>query len=123
MRRLAGDGLQGYDGPAVTVRHSTLWLDETPSCGGTAPFFYPRDQGNTSATVDGLIVRGGGFSFRDGMPGTVAGLHVVADQYTYGPIDVACSRITSWQADIVTLDAGGQPHFVRTQPCNTESGT
>ena len=41
-----GDGIQGYRGPALTVRQTSLILDEA-GCGGTAPFFYPHSQGNT----------------------------------------------------------------------------
>ncbi len=57
-----GDGLQGYDGARVTIRNSYLELVERDDCGGTAPFFYPADQGNTSVDIDGLIVKGGGAS-------------------------------------------------------------
>ena len=117
-----GDGLQGYDGAAVTVRNSVLWLDELGGCGGTAPFFYPRNQGNPSVDVDGLIVRGGGYPFRNGMPGTVRNLHIVNGSWSYGPVDVACSALTTWQASISTLNAAGQPVVVRSQAC-TGSGT
>jgi len=50
-----GDGLQGYGGDTVTVRQSTLVLDEVRGCYGTAPFFYPSGQGNTSVDIDGLL--------------------------------------------------------------------
>lgn len=117
-----GDGFQGYQGRAVTVRNSFLWLEETSTCGGTAAFFYPRNQGNTSATVDGLIVRGGGYVFRDGMPGSVRNLHIVNGSWFYGPVDVNCGALTSWQAFVSNLDANGQPVVVRSQGC-TGSGT
>ena len=118
-----GDGLQGYDGAAVIVRNSTLDLVESGSCGGTAPFFYPSGQGNKSVDVDGLLVKGGGFAFREGMPGTVKGLKIVDGSWGYGPIDVKCSAVTSWQANIVTVTADYQPTAVRAQPCNTEGGS
>jgi Domain of unknown function (DUF4082) len=119
-----GDGLQGYDGAAVIVRNSTLELIGSGGCGGgTAPFFYPSGQGNTSVDVDGLLVKGGGYPFREGMPGTVKGLKIVAGSWGYGPIDVKCSAVTSWQADIVTVTADYQPTAVRAQPCNTEGGS
>jgi len=116
-----GDGLQGYDGGAVTVRNMVILMDET-GCGGTAPWFYPSGQGNTSVDIDGLVVSGGGASFRNGMPGTVRNLHVVDGEWGYFPVDVNCSALTVWQADIVTLDAQGQPVFVRTLTCSG-SGT
>jgi hypothetical protein len=117
-----GDALQGYDGPAVTVRNSVFKLNED-GCGGTAPFFVPSGQGNTSATIDGLIVEGGGYTFRLGTVGTVKGLHVVNNSWGYGPILVACSLLSSWQASVSTIDAAGQPVVVRAQPCNTSDGS
>jgi hypothetical protein len=117
-----GDGIQGYDGPAVTVRNTTIDFVESGSCGGTAPFFYPSAQGNTSVDIDGLIVQGGGFAFRLGMPGTVKNLKIVDGSWFYGPIDVRCSLVTTWSADIVTVNAAYQPTTVRAQPCNTSSG-
>ncbi|WP_051606881.1 DUF4082 domain-containing protein [Microbacterium sp. CH12i] len=69
-----GDGLQGYGGAALVVRNSTMIMNETNGCYGTAPFFYPQGQGNTSVDIDGLLVSGGGYSFRNGMPGTVTNL-------------------------------------------------
>lgn len=114
-----GDGVQGYDGPAVTVTHSTMWLEESGSCGGTAPFFYPAGQGNTSATVNGLIVRGGGYAFRLTTGGSVQGLRVVDGSWGFGPIEVDCGAVSPWQADVVTVDAAWNPTVVRSQPCNT----
>ena len=63
-----GDGLQGYFGPALTIRNTVLEFIERSGCGGTAPFFVPDGQGNTSVDIDGLIVIGGGYSFRLGVP-------------------------------------------------------
>lgn len=117
-----GDGIQGYDGGAVTVRNVVIDFQERGSCGGTAPFFYPRNQGNTSVDVDRLIVRGGGFSFRNGMPGRVVNLHVVDGSWGFGPVDVRCSVLTAWQASISRVDASWTPTVVRAQPCNTEGG-
>ncbi|HEY7068983.1 MAG TPA: hypothetical protein VH479_02665 [Acidimicrobiales bacterium] len=124
-----GDGIQGYDGGAVTVVHTTIDMQVSAGCGGTAPFFYPRNQGNTSAEVNGLLVAGpnGNYSFRDGMPGKVTGLHIEDNSWSYGSIDVLCSALSGWQADIVgpvNRTAGGYkvPAVVRSQPCNTEGG-
>jgi hypothetical protein len=116
-----GDGIQGYDGGAVTVRNVTIDFQERGGCGGTAPFFYPRNQGNTSVDIDRLLVKGGGFSFRLGQPGTVRNLKIVQD-WGYGPIDVRCSVVSVWSAHIVTVNSNWQPTDVRTQTCNTESG-
>jgi hypothetical protein len=113
-----GDTLQGFDGPALTIRNSVLALDSTPDCEGTAPFFYPDDD-NTSVDVDGLIVVGGGYSFRLGVPGSIEGLRIVADSWFFGPIDVVCSLVSTWDASIVTLGEDGQPDHVRRQPCDT----
>lgn len=113
-----GDGIQGYDGGPVSVTNVAIDFQERGGCGGTAPFFYPHSQGNTSATIDRLKVDGGGFSFRLGMPGTVRGLAIVDGSWGYGPIDVRCSAVTSWQASIVRADGT----VVRAQPCNSNGG-
>lgn len=110
-----GDGIQGYDGAALTVRNTVLTLDES-GCGGTAPYFYP-DQGNTSADIDGLLVEGGGFPFRMETPGSVRNLNIVDRSWGYGTHDVMCSKLTAWSARIVTLDANGQPVPVRNLAC------
>ncbi|WP_062118886.1 hypothetical protein [Aureimonas sp. AU40] len=118
-----GDGIQGYDGPPLTVHNVTLHLDERPGCGGTAPFFYPDKQGNTSARIDGLLVQGGGYLFRLGVPASVRGLSIVAQSWGYGPIDVKCSAVGSWEAEIVTAGADYQPKAIlRRQRCDTEAG-
>jgi hypothetical protein len=116
-----GDGLQGYDGDSLLLRRSVLKMQMTDDCGGTAPFFYPAGQGNTSVVIDGLIVAGGGYPFRLGTPGTVRGLHIVQDSWVFGPIDVNCGALSTWDADIAVLK-GGQPRSVRRQRCDTDSG-
>jgi hypothetical protein len=119
-----GDGIQGYDGPALTVRNVTLHMVETGTCGGTAPFFYPHSQGNVSVDIDGLLVQGGGAPFRLGTPGSVLGLRIVQGSWGYRPIDVKCSAISGWEAQIVTIDSSNQPTtVVRPQPCNTDGGS
>lgn len=112
-----GDGIQGYGGAALTVRNTVLVLSERNGCAGTAAFFVPANQGNTSVDIDGLIVQGGGYPFRLGVPGSVKNLHVVNGSWGYGPAEVTCSRLTSWSATIATLDGAGQPVAVRTLPC------
>lgn len=114
-----GDGLQGYDGGRVTVRNTSIVLDEINNCYGTAPFFYPAGQGNTGPVdVDGLLVSGGGYSFRLGMTGTVKNLDIVDGAWGYAPFDVDCSLVTQWQAAAVRLDSAGQPVVVRSLPCS-----
>lgn len=119
-----GDGIQGYDGAALTVRNVTLHMVEVGMCGGTAPFFYPHSQGNESVDIDGLLAQGGGAPFRLGTPGSVLGLRIVQGSWGYRPIDVRCSAINVWDAEIVTVDATGQKStVVRRQPCNTDGGS
>lgn len=118
-----GDGIQGWQGPALTIRNVTIDFNEIGGCGGTAPFFYPSGQGNTSVDIDRLLVKGGGFPFRNGMPGKVLNLKVVDGSWLYGPIDVKCSVITQWSAEIVTINAAYEPTTVRAQACNTEGGS
>lgn len=101
-----GDGIQGYGGGSVTVRRTWIVMREREDCYGTAPFFYPSGQGNTSLSVDGLLVEGGGYPFRAGTPGTLRDLQVVADSWGYGPVDVLCSALTTWQAHVVTVSEG-----------------
>jgi hypothetical protein len=119
-----GDGIQGYDGPALVARNVTLELVERSGCGGTAPFFYPHSQGNTSVVIDRMLVKGGGFPFRLGMTGTVTGLKIVDRSWGYGPIDVRCSAISRWEAQIVTIDPATYTvtGILRQQACNTEAG-
>jgi len=117
-----GDGIQGYDGPKLVIRNSTVLMKESRGCGGTAPVFYPSGQGNTSIDVNGLLVGGGGYPFRNGMPGTVTNLNVIQDSWGYGPIDVKCSAVSTWQANIVRLDASGQPVAVSAIRCSMEGG-
>jgi len=115
------DSALGYGGGALTVVRTTV--DGSDIKCGTAPFFYPRDQGNTRADVDGLLVMGAGAPFRDGMPGSVSGLKIVDGSWIFRPIDVRCSVLSSWQADIVAIDADYQvSRTVRSQPCDTEAG-
>ena len=105
-----GDGIQGYGGDKVTVRNTTILMQVTNGCYGTAPFFYPKNQGNTSVDIDGLLVGGStGYPFRDGMPGTVKNLNVIAGSWVFGPVDVNCSVLSAFQAQLVTLNAAGQP--------------
>jgi len=105
-----GDGIQGYGGDKLTVRNTTLIMDVVNDCYGTSPFFYPKNQGNTAVDIDGLLVGGSsGYPFRSGMPGPVKNLNVIEGSWVYGPVDVNCSVVTAFQAQVVTLDSAGQP--------------
>jgi hypothetical protein len=97
------DGLQGYDGPPLTVSDVTIDFREA-DC-GTAPFFVPNDQGNTTATIDNLLVAGGGASFRDGVRGSVRGLRIVNRSWFYFPVDVNCSLLSAWDASRVLINS------------------
>jgi len=112
-----GDGIQGYAGDQVTVRDSTLIMDAKDGCYGTAPFFYPAKQGNTSVDIDGLLVSGGGYPFRNGMPGRVVDLNVVEGTWGFGPVDVNCSAVTTWLAHVVTLNSNGSVTQLSDIPC------
>ena len=92
------------------MRNTTLIMQVVNECYGTAPFFYPKNQGNTSVDIDGLLVGGSsGYPFRSGMPGPVKNLNVIDGSWVYGPVDVDCSVVTGFQAQVVKLDAAGQP--------------
>jgi hypothetical protein len=113
-----GDGIQGYGGAKLTIRNVTLHMVEGRGCGGTAPFFYPADQGNTSVDIDKLLVSGGGYPFRLGTGGKVRGLRVVDGSWHYGPVEVRCSALSEWEAQVVSVDANKQPtKVVKTLPC------
>jgi hypothetical protein len=112
-----GDGLQGYGAGPITVRNVTLELD-IEGCGGTAPFFVPSGQGNTSADVDRLLVKGGGFPFRLGVPGRVTGLRIADGSWAFGPVDVRCAALTEWEAQIVEVSPEYEvTGHVRAQEC------
>jgi hypothetical protein len=110
------DGIQGVDGPPLTIRNVTIDFDEA-SC-GTAPFFVPEGQGNTRVDVDGLLVMGGGATFRLGVPGRVRGLKVVEGSWSYFPVDVNCALVRGWSAEVVTISRDYRVvRRLRGQPC------
>jgi hypothetical protein len=113
-----GDGIQSYGGEAVTVRNVAIDM-RTSGCYGTAPFFRPAGQDNTGpATVDRLLVMGQGFPFRLAMPGSVTGLKIVDGSWIFGPVDVDCSALSSWEAKVVNIDSNyAVTSVVRDQPC------
>jgi hypothetical protein len=113
-----GDGIQSYGGDSVTVRNTTLDM-RTAGCYGTAPFFRPAGQGNSgTTTIDGLLVMGQGFPFRLGTPGSVSGLRIVDGSWIFGPLEVDCSAVGSWEAKVVDIDSSyAVTAVVRDQPC------
>jgi hypothetical protein len=99
-----GDGIQGYGGPAVTIRHNTI--DQRRDDCPTAPVFIP-DQGNAGATVQDNLLAGGGYTLRltGGKFPAVTGNKIVQGSFGYGPLEVSCSRIEQWKGNAtVTYD-------------------
>ena len=73
--------------------------------------------------IDRLLLEGGGYSFRLGMPGSVTGLRIVNHEWGYGPMDVNCPVITKWEAAIVTIDGNFQPVGAgKPLPCHGSGG-
>jgi hypothetical protein len=98
------DGIQGFDGPPLTVVNTTI--DFTEAVCGNAPFFVSDGQGNVSAKIDGLLLIGGGIPFRLGVPGSVAGLKIADRSWSYGPVHVRCELLSAWDAHIVRVTRG-----------------
>jgi hypothetical protein len=91
-------------------RNTTILMQVTRGCYGTAPFSYPKNQGNTSVDIDGLLVGGSsGYPFRDGTPGPVKNLNVIDGSSVYALVDVNCSVVTPFQAQVVLRGGNGQP--------------
>jgi hypothetical protein len=113
------DGVQAVAGRGATLTNNTL-IFET-SC-GTSPYFVVNPPVNPGDyDVDHMLVSGGGFVFRQQVPGSVTGLRIVDDSWVYGPISNACSKISSWEAKIVDVNSDyAVTNVVRNQPCNTE---
>ena len=119
---LHAEGFQGYDGNAATVNN--VVIDARGITCGTAAFFYPKNQGNTSLNVNHLLVAGAGWTFTDGMPGTISDLEVAdgtdsnpygtGHYWAYGPINVDCAVVgrppNTWSASIVALSSDYTHH-------------
>lgn len=127
------DGIQGYHGRGLNLRNATIIFSNY--C-GTSPYFVGWGGRNPSQptintgtyNVNRLLVAGGGFVFRQQVPGSITGLRIVNNSWVYGPIANACSKLSPWEAKIVTLDGdytnvNGSYRvtgIVRDQPCHTE---
>ena len=112
------DGVQAYYGVGGTARNNTI-IFET-SC-GTSPWFVVNPSINTGKyTIDRLLVSGGGYSFRQQVTASVTGLRIVNDAWVYGPTDqLDCSKLSDWDAKLVTIDANYQVSgVVGDQPCS-----
>ena len=116
-----GDGLQGYDGPALTIRRSTISLVEN-GCGGTAPFFYPATRATRRSTSTDCSSAAAATPSASGCPARCA---------------TSRSRTTSGSTARSTCGARSSPSgvpasspsclpgvvsTVRAQACNTEEG-
>jgi hypothetical protein len=102
-----GDGIQGYGSNGLTVTNVTIDFNGA-GCGGNAGFFYPGGPDGTPqarADINRLLIRGGGFSFFMGTPGSVQSLKIVNNAWGNGPINITdsgCGVIQPWDAQIVT---------------------
>jgi hypothetical protein len=115
------DGVQAVAGVGATARNNTIVM--VNPC-GTSPWYVGHpDQNKGTYTIDRLLVAGAGFVFRQGPAASVTGLRIVDKSWVYGPIDVACPRMSSWDAKIVRVDARYRiTRVVRSQPCDTNGG-
>jgi hypothetical protein len=125
-RDLHSDGAQAFYGQGLTANNNTIIFGN--HC-GTSPYFMgyggkdpSRPTINTGTyNINGLLVAGGGYVFRQQVPGSVTGLRIVHKSWLYGPIDNRCSVLSPWDAKIVTIDENYQvTRVVRNQPCNTD---
>lgn len=119
-----GDGIQGYYGTNLTVANVTIDFHESDACSGTSPFFYnggPGGSPNGRVDVNRLLLKGGGYSFRMGTPGSVRGLKIVDGSWRYDAIlmtDAGCAGAKPWEAKIVTVDSNWKiTKTVADQPC------
>jgi hypothetical protein len=111
------DGVQAVYGVGATARNNTI-IFETPC--GTSPWFVVDPAVNKgNYVVDRLLVSGGGYTFRHEVTGSVTGLRIVDQAWVAGPTDgVDCSKLSSWEAKLVTIDANYQvTGVVADQPC------
>ena len=101
------DGVQAVGGVGGTARNNTIvFMNEC----GTSPWFvvHPGPPPNNSGhyRIDGLLVAGGGYSFRQQLSASVTGLRIVHNSWVYGPLgEMDCSAISRWEAKLVTVDA------------------
>ena len=106
------DGVQGFDGPPLTLSDTTV--DFTEAACGTAPVFLPDGQGNTSVAIRNVLLIGGGIPFRVSIPATVTDLRIADRSWVYAPVDVDCSLVRRWSARIVKVNVRADYRITRT---------
>jgi hypothetical protein len=112
------DGVQAVAGVGAIARNNTIIM-QTPC--GTSPWFVVNPRVNKGAYhIHRLLVAGGGYSFRQQVPGSVTGLRIVDRSWLYGPLDeMDCSALSPWEAKLVTIDADYQiTRIVNDLPCH-----
>ena len=141
---LHSDGYQSYGAKGGTFNNVTFIF---PINCGSAPYYAGYGKGGSSCAglpdsscpaqstmnsgtynINHMLVAGAGYAFRQQTPGTVTGLKIVNNAWAFGPIDNRCSVLSTWDAQIVTLEQdyhNPDSNFrvastVRNQPCNTE---
>jgi hypothetical protein len=94
-----GDGIQGYGGPFVTIRHNTIDQRDDPC--PTSPIFIPSGQGNDGGDIIDNVLAGGGFTLRayGGNFPSITGNKIVYNTWAYGPLDINCSLIGNWSGN------------------------
>jgi hypothetical protein len=111
------DGVQAVAGVGATARNNTIIFKTY--C-GTSPWFVVNPSVNKGTyTIDGLLVSGGGVSFRQQVSASVKGLLIVDKSWVYEPLgEMDCSAISTWDAKLVTIDSNYQvTGVVRNQQC------
>lgn len=110
------DGIQAYGAANgnILIRHNVIDQRAVIAEAQTAPIFIPVGPGNGN---DGLevsiidnILAGGGYSLRvfgegDFSAPEISGNKIVEDSWSFGPLDVTCSRVGVWKDNaVVTYD-------------------
>jgi hypothetical protein len=112
------DGIQAYGAGAasnIVIKHNVVDQRAVNGEAQTAPIFVPNDnagQGNQgiSVVVDDNVLAAGSYSLRvfGNLPFTapsVSGNKIVDGTWGYGPVDVNCDRIGTWERNaVVTYD-------------------
>lgn len=113
------DGIQAYgaaNGTNINIKHNVIDQRSVIDDAQTAPIFIPvgPNQGNDNinVTVDDNVLAGGGFTLRvfsdTNAPFTapsVSGNKIVSGTWGYGPVDVSCYAIGTWERNaVVTYD-------------------
>ena len=100
------DGIQGYDGNALTVRNLTIDFNEVLRhravlLSSAQPGQRPRRRRSPARDGRWLLVPVGHL-------GDGPNLKIVDESWGYGPIDVRCSALSAWDASLVTITSNYQ---------------